>query len=234
MVTTSTTDTIALMAPGIAPISTIQPLLTLRARKAARSRSKSRQIHPTINVTVANELVETTPSVFTAPPQGSHLSPTGMHDYRFPIASSSTLTSRQPKQSITPPSIPVLRVNGPRPASSGRISRTPAAPHRSHRRVVSVPVGRLRPLSDGPLGYTYTPVASRPSESLEFFLPPEHFVRHNTSNISLVVSICGPAEEQVIVCTPGTAHAMGVEKKKGRIMKGAGKMWRFFRRRVYR
>lgn len=232
--TMTTTDTITLMAPSLALITTKKLPLTLRARKETRSRSKSRNMLPKINVTMANELFGKTPSAVTGPLQAGHLSPHIMSNYSFPMASVSTVTSRQLARFITPPSIPVLRINGPRPVSSSRISRETTAPHRSHRRAVSLPIhmmGPPRPLTDGPMGYTYTPVASRSSESLDFFLPPEHYVRHNTANISLGVSICGPAERQVIACTPGAAHAMGVEtKKKGRIMKGARTLWRFFRR----
>ncbi|KAK7179255.1 hypothetical protein PSPO01_14697 [Paraphaeosphaeria sporulosa] len=231
MTTTTTTNTITLMVPRISKSS-----LTLRVGDAAHSRRKSRNILPLINVMIANEFVEETLSATTPPPQGSFISPYALNDYRFPVASGSTLTRPQPVRSITPWSIPILSVNGLLPASASRVYRKPVAIRPGHRRVVSLPAditGPPRPLTDGPLGYTYTPTASRFSEQLEFFLPLEQYIHHKTSHMSLVVSICGPAEKQVIVCTPGAAHAMGAEKRKGRILKGARKVWRFFRKRVY-
>ncbi|KAF9738274.1 hypothetical protein PMIN01_03557 [Paraphaeosphaeria minitans] len=231
MTTTTTTDTITLMVPIIA-----KPSLTLRAGDAARSRSKSQNMLPTINITIANEFVEETLSVITTSSQVGHINPYLIQNHHSPMASAYTLTAHQSARSITPPSIPILRVNGQRPASSGSVSRKPSALRPGHRRVVSLPADMIRPprpLTDGPMGYTYTPTASRFSEKLEFFLPPEYYVRHETSNMSLVVSVCGPTEKQVIVCTPGAAHAMGVKKKKDCILKGARKAWLFFRKRVY-
>ena len=96
-----------------------------------------------------------------------------------------------------------------------------------------VPVGRSRPLSDGPLGWTYVSVSARPHQSLESFLPPSDYARRNTSLLSLVMTSCEP-EEQVITATPGAEHAMAIENKSKhrivRFMKSVKKVRHFFKR----
>jgi hypothetical protein len=210
----------------------MKPSSTMRAQKVARARNKNRQMLPT-SVTKGNELVEKLPSFNTVPSHGGCLGPPVLNKNNSSMASGSMPTPRQPTRSFTPPSIPVNRFDGPRTSLAGRVVKIPTLANRSHRRVVSVPAARPRPLSDGPGGYTYTSVAYRPRESLESFLPPEHYSRDNVANLSLVVSVCGPSEKQVVVCTPRAAHAMGVEKTEGRITRGARRVWWFFRRHVY-
>ncbi|OAG05033.1 uncharacterized protein CC84DRAFT_818819 [Paraphaeosphaeria sporulosa] len=134
MTTATTTNTITLMVPRIP-----KPSLTLRAGDAARSRRKSRNILPLINITIANEFVEETLPATTPPPQGSFISLYALNDYRFPVPSGSILTRRQPVRSITPPSIPILCVNGLRPVSAGRFYRKPVVLRPGHSRVVSHP-----------------------------------------------------------------------------------------------
>jgi hypothetical protein len=218
--------------------STAKPPTMLLVGEAARPQSKdqstSRNMLPEINVMLANEFVEETLTAISVPLQNRFLGPPAVYNYPSPTVSSYTLNPNQRTGSITPPSVPVLRVDNSRPASYSRTSRNAAGKRPAHRRVVSLPadmMGPLRPLTDGPMGYTYTPTATRFSERLESFIPPEHYARRKASNVSLVVSICEPAEKQVILCTPGAAHPMGIEKKKGFVMKGVKKVWRFLKKK---
>lgn len=229
MTTTTITETTGLLPPNMA-----KPSFGLRAEGATRSRSKRRFMLPEINVTLANEFVEETLSAMSAPLQKSFLIPPAMHHCPLLVVPGSASVLSQRTRSITPPSVPVLRVNNRRPASSGRSYRNAAAQRPKHRRNVSLPadmMGPLRPLTDGPMGYTYTPTASRSREKLDFFIPSEHYARHKISNISLVMSFCEPAGKQIILCTPGAAHAMGIEKNKSPVFKGIKKVWQFFKKK---
>lgn len=122
------------------------------------------------------------------------------------------------------------------PLLSWPLSHVPTL-NQLHPQVSSVPNGRSRPLSDGPLGWTYIAVSTRPHQQLESFLPPSDYSRGNASLLSLVVSSCEPNEDQVITATPGAEHAMTVENKKkqkvARLMKSAKKLRRFFKRGQY-
>ena len=144
-----------------------------------------------------------------------------------------------------PVPIPTPRSSCPQNASSSAlaipllsrpVSRVPTL-SQLHPQVSSVPNAHSRPLSDGPLGWTYVAVSTRPHQQLESFLPPGDYSRGNTSLLSLVVSSCEPNEEQVITATPGAEHAMTVENKKrrkiARLVKSAKKLRRFFKRSQY-
>ncbi|KAF1977936.1 hypothetical protein BU23DRAFT_564783 [Bimuria novae-zelandiae CBS 107.79] len=139
----------------------------VQASSQTQYRHKGGRMLPLIDVGKANALVE---KATTSPP---------VTPRRPSVASRSTLTLvefRGGRGELHP-----QRVQSVRPTSLDRVGRTPTqARPRVHRRAASVPVplsasvAPPRPLSDGPMGWTYTPLAAR-SGTLECFLPPTHY-----------------------------------------------------------
>lgn len=193
----------------------------------------------TIPVIGVNDLVGTTLATDTLTPLTSGIrclnsSSRGSVCSPIHVVSDSFCAKGKPGRSMTPLSVPVVQVSSSHHTSSCGIARTTMqSRHRIHRQVGAASICRPRPLSDGPMGWTYTPVTSRPLQSFESFLPIQHYAHPNTSALSLLLRVCGLSQEQIVVATPGAEHAMTIETKRRKfswLRRPAKKVKKFFKR----